>query len=147
MKKMIVFFIICILLIGVSFFTNLGTSLDSAKCAAFVINEKIEGYESIQNGNDSIIKVYSNIQDFYTKYKKNIKGFNLYFETFDLTLFAKNLNAQIYRSHNVEGMEMYYGYTNMYGEWKNVNGKKVNIQIAIKDNETIVGFPLILTGF
>ena len=147
MKNMVAFLFIFILFPGVSFFCNFTLPMGEAKSAAFVSSDQFEGFETIKNGNDYIIKVYDDIKEFYLKNEEFIKGFNLYFQSLDNKDFAKKLNAQIYQTHDVEGMIMYYGYTNMYKNFEMVGGKKVNIQIAVKEDETIVGFPLILTGF
>ena len=147
MKNMVAFLFIFILFAGVSFFSNVTLPMGEAKSAAFISSDQFEGFETIKNGNDYIIKVYDDIKEFYLKNEEFIKGFNLYFQSLNIKDFAKKLNAQIYQTHDVEGMIMYYGYTNMYKNFEMVGGKKVNIQIAIKEDETIVGFPLILTGF
>ena len=147
MKNMVAFLFIIILFAGVSFFFFFSLSVGEAKSVAFFFSDLFEGFETIKNGNNYIIKVYDDIKEFYLKNEEFIKGFNLYFQSLDIKDFAKKLNAQIYQTHDVEGMIMYYGYTNMYKNFEIVGGKKVNIQIAVKEDETIVGFPIILRGF
>lgn len=44
-------------------------------------------------------------------------------------------------------MKILYGYKNDFSDFRFIDGKKINVQIAWAENETIVGFPLIMTGF
>ena len=38
-------------------------------------------------------------------------------------------------------------FTNIFNDFRFVDGKKINLQIAKDENAVIIGFPLILTGF
>ena len=111
------------------------------------MEERLEGYDYIQNGEQFIIEVYSDIESFYAMRSQDIIGFNLYFQSLDINDFAKSVNGQIFKRQSVEGIEIYEGYTNSYKDFRYVGGQKINIQIAVKEKEVIVGFPLILTGF
>ena len=111
-----------------------------------MLEEKVEGYDYVQNGDEYIVEVYSDIERFYQKYSDQIKGFNLYFSE-NVEQIIQTLSGQIYRSQDVEGMKIYYGYTNLYNDFRYVSGKKINVQIAEQEKQVIVGFPLILTGF
>ncbi len=115
--------------------------------ARFVVNRQIEGFDCLRNGEQYIIDIYSDIEKFYNSYCNEIVGVNLYFKSLDINQFQKNVNGRIFKTQEVEEMQMYQGYTNLYKDFRYVNGKKINIQIAVKENEVIVGFPLILTGF
>ena len=44
-------------------------------------------------------------------------------------------------------MTIYYGYTSKYSDFRLINGKKINIQIAFTEYGVMLGLPLILTGF
>ena len=121
--------------------------MGNATRASFVMENSLEGYDYIQNGEQFIIDVYSDIESFYAIRSQDIIGFNLYFQTLDINDFANSVNGQIFKRQSVEGIEIYEGYTNCYKDFRYVGGQKINIQIAVKEKEVIVGFPLILTGF
>ena len=60
----------------------------------------------------------------------------------------KMLNAHIVKVENVDvGEVVIYAYTNKIPRTVKVNGKKVNLQIACRDEYTIIGWPLILGSF
>ena len=122
--------------------------IENAKAVSFVTTKKFEGLDCIKNGNDYIVTVYSDFSNFYTTNKDFIKGFNLYFDkNFNLDIYLKQLNAIVYKSCDVDSKEIYYGYTNIFNDFRFVDGKKINLQIAKDENAVIIGFPLILTGF
>ena len=147
MKNLVAFSFLSILLFVFCYF-DFSPSLpfSSAVRASFVLKQQVEGYDYVQNGDEYIVEVYSDIESFYQKYSDKIKGFNLYFSE-NAEQIIQTLSGQIYRSQDVEGMKIYYGYTNLYNDFRYVSGKKINVQIAEQENQVIVGFPLILTGF
>ena len=146
MKNLIVFFLI-VSLFAILYFQSPSLPFEEASNACFVVDKEIEGFDQIKNGNEYLTQVYEDFENFYNLYTENIKGFNLYFKSLDINQFAKKINGQIYQSQSVENIEMYYGYTAMFKDFRYLQGRKVNVQIAVKENEVIVGFPLILTGF
>lgn len=147
MKNLVAFLFLTVLLLVFCYFDFSPTlPFDNAARASFVLEEKVEGYDYVQNGDEYIVEVYSDIERFYQKYSDQIKGFNLYFSE-NVEQIIQTLSGQIYRSQDVEGMKIYYGYTNLYNDFRYVSGKKINVQIAEQEKQVIVGFPLILTGF
>ncbi len=146
MKNLIVFFLI-VSLFAFLYFQSPSLSFDEACSACFVVEKEVEGFDQIKNGNDFLVQVYEDFENFYNSYNEIIKGFNLYFTSLEIDQFAKKVNGQIYQSQSVENIDIYYGYTSMFKDFRYLQGRKVNIQIAVKENEVIVGFPLILTGF
>lgn len=147
MKNLVAFLFLTVLLLAFCYFDfSPALPFDNAARASFVLEEKVEGYDYVQNGDEYIVEVYSDIERFYQKYSDQIKGFNLYFSE-NVEQIIQTLSGQIYRSQDVEGMKIYYGYTNLYNDFRYVSGKKINVQMAEQENQVIVGFPLILTGF
>ena len=147
MKNLVAFLFLTVLLLVFCYFDfSPALPFDNAARASFVLEEKVEGYDYVQNGDEYIVEVYSDIERFYQKYSDQIKGFNLYFSE-NVEQIIQTLSGQIYRSQDVEGMKIYYGYTNLYNDFRYVSGKKINVQIAEQEKQVIVGFPLILTGF
>ena len=59
----------------------------------------------------------------------------------------KKLGVQVVKIENVEEMQIVYGYTNLYSGFVYIDGKQSNVQIVKKGEQTIAGFPLILSGF
>lgn len=147
MKNVIAFLFLGVLLFVFYYFDfTPPLPFNSAERASFVLQQKVDGYDYVRNGDDYIIEVYSDIQSFYEKYSDKIKGFNVYF-SHNAEWFIKNFQGQIYRTQDIEGMKIYYGYTNLYNDFRYVSGKKINVQIAEQEDQIVVGFPLILTGF
>lgn len=62
---------------------------------------------------------------------------------------VKKLNAKIHSKQILEneGLEIYYCFVENINEFIISNGKKVNLQIAFNGEKSIVGFPIIKTGY
>ena len=114
---MIGFFLIIALLIGASVLNGVNNEFD---------NESLIDYEKFGN----------------------IEGLNFYFDkNTPFSFFEDNVDF-IYKSDGkVNGYDIYYGYTVKYKDFLNINNKKVNFQLVNTQDEWIMGFPLILTGF
>ena len=150
MKKMIGFFLIIALLIGASVLNGVNNEIISSyNKIAIVSSNYVEDYKdsAIESGgkyfyffdNESLID--------YEKFG-NIEGLNFYFDkNTPFSFFEDNVDF-IYKSDGkVNGYDIYYGYTVKYKDFLNINNKKVNFQLVKTQNEWIMGFPLILTGF
>ena len=61
--------------------------------------------------------------------------------------FLNKMKFQLVSTSSIEGIEIYYGYTPYYQDCVFVDGKKVNMQVAVVGESIIAGFPLILTGY
>ena len=57
------------------------------------------------------------------------------------------LNFKQVKVENVDGIKIIYGYTGLYSSCIHLDGKQVNVQIVQRQNQTIAGFPIILSGF
>ena len=147
MKNLVAFLFVTVLLFVFCCF-DLSPKLpfSLATRASFVLDQKVEVFDNVQNGEPYIVEVYSDIENFYRSHSDKIQGFNLYFSQ-SVKQVMQNLPGQFYQSQDVEGMQVFYGYTNLYDDFRYVAGKKINVQIAQQQNQVIVGFPLILTGF
>ena len=60
---------------------------------------------------------------------------------------VKTLDVKLIKRENIDGTEVLYGYTNLFGSFVYIDGKQSNVQIVERQNKTIAGFPLILSGF
>ena len=54
---------------------------------------------------------------------------------------------KIEKFESFDGYDIYYCYDSSLSRYINLEDKKVNIQIAIKNNQIDIGYPLILNGF
>jgi len=59
----------------------------------------------------------------------------------------KKLNAKVIFCEEVNSVKVMYLFSNNFKEYKVVNNKKVNFQLAYKNNNLTVGYPLIYGSF
>jgi len=60
----------------------------------------------------------------------------------------KVLNAKVVKTEVLEdGTTVIYAFTNLIKEKVSVSSKYVNLQVATKDDRTVIGWPLILGSF
>ena len=64
-----------------------------------------------------------------------------------LDCVIKDFDIKIIKAENIDGLNVLYGYTNIYSDFIYVYGKQSNVQLVESQNKIIVGFPLILSGF
>ncbi len=152
MKRMVAFIFIILAFFGVGLFKN--DSLDINDYERVVIVSKLDDLTNkgskVQNGEDyyyylnyqegeSVRKNLSSYQIsgiiFYLSKEYSFNSFN---KKFDYTLSAKSI---------VEDNDVYYGYDKDYSDFRLVGGKKINLQLVKSDNNWILGYPMILTGF
>lgn len=153
MKKLLAFLLLICCLISTFHFKSQTSpifSLENIGKVCFV-NEKsfdIENVENIESGN-----LFYNYCSLETAKKnldllqKNSKGVQLYCEKVDLDYVLKTLKAEIVSQNEIDNMKIVYCYTPFYDKAVFEDGKKINLQIAMKDEQVVLGFPLILTGF
>ena len=80
---------------------------------------------------------------------KNIRGesVSLKKENFDLNEFLSDMNAEVVFVEQTEEMNLYYAYSPNLKYKKIVDGRLVNVQIAIAKERVTVGSPLIFGSF
>ena len=77
-----------------------------------------------------------------------IHGISFYFSNdkkFDD--FNKKFGYTLTEDGCLDGYSIYRGFYEGYKDFRYIDGKKINVQIAFVEETWIVGFPLILTGF
>lgn len=80
--------------------------------------------------------------------KDCVVGESLVIENFEVGSALKILKAKVVKTEQLEnGTTVIYAHTNLINEKIKVSGENVNLQIAIKDNKTTIGWPLILGSF
>ena len=53
----------------------------------------------------------------------------------------------IVKQESVDNMTIYYFYDSKLPKFVNIDGKKINLQMAISQSEINIGYPLILNGY
>lgn len=103
---------------------------------------------TILNGDDIIISAKTSLAKyiFQTLEKSKIKGFSFKFES-TFKSFKQNLNFKYFKGEHNENANHYYAFFNNNADFVFVKGKKVNAHIVEKENNLIVGFPIILTSY
>ncbi len=78
----------------------------------------------------------------------NIKGYVLYFnkELDEDNLLESLMDYRSTESYQT-GVKVVNGYTSKYSDYRYIEGKKYNVQVAFTEDAILVGYPLILTGF
>lgn len=78
----------------------------------------------------------------------DIVGESMIIENFEPIAAIEELNAKILFTEFLDtGASVIYAYTDQIGRYVNVNGEKVNIQIAQYNDYSVIGWPLILGSF
>ena len=148
MKKMILFLLVvsclcCPFILG----EKCVFSLPEIDYVCFVSEEEIDGaYDKVFSGNK--IFSYCTLEEAKKVYlSQKIDAVELFFEKFDLKTIEKKLDLQVVSIEEFEGLKVILGYTPCYKDCVYVDGKKVNVQLAVYDDKMIAGFPMILTGY
>ena len=149
MKRLLTFLFLFIFLCALPLFSSQNIFNNKHISKAIIISKNDVEF-------DENLKIVSGNQFYYTlqgDFEKESKNFNsidgvvLYFDNYSLENLIKDYKIDFFKGQNVDNYEIFYGFTNIYKDFVYLNSKKVNVQIAVKENQIIVGFPAILTGF
>ena len=79
---------------------------------------------------------------------ENVVGESITIENLEISTALKTLSAQVVKTEYLEdGTTVIYAFTNLINEKVDVNGQKVNLQIATRDERSVIGWPLILGSY
>lgn len=78
---------------------------------------------------------------------KDILGYILYLKNSNTDYITKKLQMLILNEENIEDKKVLYGYTPFYKDSVYIQNKKVNVEMILDQDEIIVGFPMILSGY
>lgn len=110
-------------------------------------NVELEDAEVITSGGNYFITFpFIRLNEAKAK-AKVIQGYVYYF---DDGLNSQQINELFdFKASDIviDGIRVITGYTSSYSDFRMIEGKRVNVQVAITSESTIVGYPLILTGF
>lgn len=151
MKKLVIFlFIIAITISSIRFSQNKAQIFDveGVSEVCFVSNEKFEGdFEAISCG-----EKFFNYCTFENA-KENAGLINssdavqFYTDQESIEKLLSDIKFEQLTKEEVEDIVILYGYTPYYSSSIFLDGKKINVQIALTDEKVVVGFPIILTGY
>ena len=138
MKKICIVVILFVILIsGISLKKDF-TLLDYFS-GEYTVYTSTQGKESINLG---FCYMSSNIST------QNVVGESIRIKNFEPISALKTLKARVVKTEYLEdGTTVIYAYTNLIDDTVKIENKKVNIQVAHKDEYSIIGWPLILGSF
>lgn len=114
--------------------------------------DKIENIcfdQQIESGDD-VYFIFKNksFDDLKTKFKNDFRGVNFYFNnSFSLNDFEKMLNLTFFENSKIDSYQVYSSFYEGFFNFRVINGKKINVQLVKTQQNWILGFPLIITGF
>ena len=140
MKKLFVVIVVFLILIGNVGVKNNFTLLD-------FFDGEYYAYSNSPISNHYIFlgSCYMNIGEVNSN---DIVGESMIIENFEPISAIEELNGKIIFTEFLDtGASVIYAYTDQIGRYVNVNGEKVNIQIAQYNDYSVIGWPLILGSF
>ena len=140
MKKLFVVIVVFLILIGNVGVKNNFTLLD-------YFDGEYYAYSNSPISNNYIFlgSCYMNIGEVNSN---DIVGESMIIENFEPIAAIEELNGKIIFTEFLDtGASVIYAYTDQIGRYVNVNGEKVNIQIAQYNDYSVIGWPLILGSF
>ena len=140
MKKLFVVIVVFLILIGNVGVKNNFTLLD-------YFDGEYYAYSNSPISNHYIFlgSCYMNIGEVNSN---DIVGESMIIENFEPIAAIEELNGKIIFTEFLDtGASVIYAYTDKIGRYVNVNGEKVNIQIAQYNDYSVIGWPLILGSF
>lgn len=140
MKKLFVVIVVFLILIGNVGVKNNFTLLD-------YFDGEYYAYSNSPISNHYIFlgSCYMNIGEVNSN---DIVGESMIIENFEPIAAIEELNAKILFTEFLDtGASVIYAYTDQIGRYVNVNGEKVNVQIAQYNDYSVIGWPLILGSF
>lgn len=148
MKKMIVFFVATATFLAFKYYKqdNFYPFYHFDEMTVIADDQFPLGEDKIQSGDEYF---YTLSREEGKAFVENIKdysffGFVFHYQNKDIEFLNE---YDVSEKTSVEGRDVYYGYYSGYNDFYFHKGKKVNFQAVIKEDELIVGFPIILTGF
>ena len=152
MKKLVVFVLLLACLGATFVFKNEKNPIFSlpAEEVCFVDEKSYAdkfSIETVQCGD--LIFNFCSLKDARANVDKigDFKAVQFYFSSISVDKILDCLKADIISKEEVEGLEIVNAYTPYFSKSVNIKNKKVNLQIALKEGQIVVGFPMLLTGY
>ena len=156
MRKFFIFiaFIICFIIAGYCKYDAVTFAiLESANPKYYFyvsLNSGTDDYHYTQNGNGGIIALNKNELSLLNNFDiGQVYGESVKFKCDDKEFanFMKKLKIDVKNIEKFENFTNIYGFNSNFGKSVKICSKDVNVQIARKDNEVVVGFPVILGSY
>lgn len=148
MKRIIAFLFIGMTLIGLKEIkVDKFDFLNNFDSMIVICENKIDGIDNfVQNGNQYYYTFNANQKNILNEIE--YEGVVFKFKNdFNLENFKNYVDFISQSNKELQGYEIYYGYYSGYNDFRFIDGKKINFQLAYHDSTWILGFPLIMTGF
>ena len=120
-------------------------SVYNSKPLFFGLNENYVVYKV----DGSSCAVQTVIDTLYYPFMARVKGESCKIERlgFDVKSFFDRYNAEIVFTENLEGVTCYYGFSDDINFCSMLNGKLVNLHVAVAKDYVTVGSPIIFGSF
>lgn len=150
MKRLLVFIVIAIFISLTCFVKDssnpLFTLAETDRVCLIVEDGSLSEGEIIDSG--SVDFVYMSKEEGLKAIKQvRVQGLEFYLSDISLDDVLQLLKADVVEKSEIGGLNLIYAYSPFYQDNITMDGKKVNVQLALKGDEIIAGFPIILTGY
>lgn len=151
MKKFLVFILILVCFCAISLFktqTNPLLACENVEKVCFVSSGNIEDMESVKCG-DMVFNycTLKQANEKLSKIESDLKGVEFYIKDISFEKLCEILKVEVVSQSQVGDLNVFCCYSPYGQENVTIDGKKVNVQIAVYDDLVLAGFPMLLTGF
>ncbi len=150
MKRLLIFlmFILIIIIVYINKDKGLFNYKNITKVCIISKNSDIFAKEEVvKNGSQFYYILSREEAEDNVKTFDEIDGVVLYLENSNVEKIASYYHISYHQGKDIEDYKIYYGYTPRYSKFQFINGRKINAQIVVGNEQIILGFPMILTGF
>lgn len=84
---------------------------------------------------------------YMVKNADNVIGESIKIDNLEVGSAIRDLDMKVAYTEYLSGTTIIYGYTKKIPDSVNVDGEKINIQIAYNEEYSVIGWPLILGSF
>ena len=150
MKKLIVFMMI-VLMVSLTYFVKndynpLFAYAGTTKVCLVVKDGALSEGEIVDSGNVDFVYL-SKEAGLNAVSKVSVEGLEFYLSGAIQEEILALLKASVIKESTIDNINLVYAYTPYYQDSIIMEGKKVNLQLALYGEEIIAGFPIILTGY
>ena len=140
MKKIFVLIVILFILILNFIYVNNDFSLIN-----YFPTGQLTKYSNCEE--NALAQILPNV--YITNTNKHIIGESMYFDNLEVASAIDTLNAKVVFTESLtnEQMILVYCYSTLVPDSVEYKGKKINLQFAISNTYTVIGWPMILGSF
>lgn len=147
MKRLAVFISFILLCVGFMLTENKSIyNIPGLSKVCFVTYDQLDNTETVETLQYNY--VYCNPSEASLMSEKiNKVGIINYFKKCEKRDVLDSIGGYISTVEKIDGVEIICGYAPIYNQCLYIKNKKINFQMAVKEEEIILGFPLILGSF